>query len=1041
MSDDDLTDTTADLSDGAGEPSAAASVTAPASARAEDPVLVVGLGASAGGLEALREFFDRVPPTTGCAFVVVQHLSPDYKSIMDELLARNTSMPVRSAEHGVRLQPDSVYLIPPRKNLTLQDGHLQLAEQHTDRGVHLPIDVFFRSLAEDAQLRSVAIVLSGTGSDGSRGIRNVKEAGGLVLVQDPESARFDGMPVSAVRTGVPDFVLAPADLADYLERYVNHPLVADPDSPESARLENDGGILAEIFGLLRERSGIDFSHYKPSTVARRIERRMGINQIADVDSYLGLLKKNDIEVQTLGREMLINVTRFFRDTEAFAWLEQHVITRLIEESGSDTEVRVWVAGCSTGEEAYSLAILLDEAVRRGDTRKRVKIFATDVDVDAIADASLGRYAAEIRADVSRERLERYFTASGDGYSVRQEVRQRVVFATHNMISDPPFSNIDLICCRNVLIYFQQPIQQKVIAAFHFSLRRRGVAFFGKSESVGELKSHFEPLKERYRLFRKRQSATGPITSSLRLGSPENGGLRPVANLLRSYRAAPREHLFDHIKDSLINDHVPACLILDADHHAVHIYGGANRYLNRFSSGRVSTDVHDIIAEELSVPVSTALTRAENENKPVYYSSIPITLDGREISLDLEAEFFGEKNGRPAHFVIMFTDRENESHGRTRVSEAFDIGAQTRQRIRDLESELLQKQESLQVSNEELETTNEELQSANEELMSSNEELQSANEELQSVNEELFTVNHEYQEKILELSVAGNDLDHVLSLTSIALIFVDASLRVRKFTSLASRYFSLMPTDIGRPLHHISGELDYPQLFDDFDRVLGGGEAISREVFTVGGRLVEIKLIRNGEGGVDGGADDPEDERDSGAVLALIDLSARMQQDRARLERAVAPDGLPLPASDGASGSSGTPEPSGPERVSVLLLDDDDEDRHALRRQLDGVEEIALSVHEAHDLSGGLAVLADIPVDVCLIDFRLGGDTAVDFTRACREHGHTMPIIILSGNTRAELHEQLPSLESTRFVNKEEVSPLLLELTIMNALEAPDEGQR
>jgi len=330
-------------------------------------------------------------------------------------------------------------------------------------------------------------------------------------------------------------------------------------------------------------------------------------------------------------------------------------------------------------------------------------------------------------------------------------------------------------------------------------------------------------------------------------------------------------------------------------------------------------------------------------------------------------------------------------------------------------------------------------------MSSNEELQSANEELQSVNEELFTVNHEYQEKILELSVAGNELDHVLSLTSIALIFVDASLRVRKFTSLASRYFSLMPTDIGRPLHHISSDLDYPQLFDDFDRVLGGGEAISREVFTVGGRLVEIKLIRNGEGGVDGGADDPEDERDGGAVLALIDLSARLQQDRARLERAIAPDGPPLPASDGPSGASGAPGPYGPygpARVSVLLLDDDDEDRHALRRQLDGVEEIALSVHEAHDLPAGLAVLADTSIDVCLIDFRLGdGATAVDFTRACREHGHVMPIIILSGNTRAELHEQLPSLESTRFVNKEEVSPLLLELTITNALEAPDEGQR
>jgi len=1018
VSNDDTLDRTADLS---GERPSASDKPDERPVQDGEPTLIVGLGASAGGLEALRDFFGQVSPTTGCAFVVVQHLSPDYKSIMDELLARNTSMPVRSVEDGVRLQADSVYLIPPRKDLALRDGSLYLHEQSSDTVVNLPIDVFFNSLAESAQQRSVAIVLSGTGSDGSRGIKRIKEVGGLVLVQDPDSAKFDGMPLSATRTGVPDFVLSPVELANYLERYVSHPLVANRDCPQRERLENHEDILQEMFDLLRERSGIDFSHYKPTTVARRIERRMGINQIDDYDGYLGLLRHADAEVEILAREMLINVTRFFRDTEAFDFLENNVITGLIEGSGSDAEVRVWVAGCSTGEEAYSLAILLDEALRRAQSRKRVKIFATDVDVDAIANASLGRYASEIRADVTPERLERYFTVSGDGYAVCQEIRQRVVFAAHNMISDPPFSNIDLICCRNVLIYFQQPIQQKVIAAFHFALRRRGVAFFGKAESVGELKSHFEPLKERYRLFRKRANASAPISTSIRAGSPESAGLRPVANLLRSYRTAPREHLFDHVKDSLINDHVPACLILDADHHAVHIYGRANKYLNRFPSGRVSTNVHDIIAEELSVAVSTALTRAENEAKPVYYSSIPVKLDEQDRSLDLEAEYFAEKNGRPAHFVVMFTDREDESRRQVRAGEAFDIDAQTRQRIRDLEGELVQKQESLQVSNEELETTNEELQSANEELMSSNEELQSANEELQSVNEELFTVNHEYQEKIIELSVASNDLDHVLSLTSIALIFVDPSLRIRKFTSLADRYFNLMPTDVGRPLHHISNDLEYPQLFDDFDRVFGDGEPISRDVFTADGELVEIKLMRNSAA-----EDNPQDE--TGAVLTLIDLSTRMRQDRARMDRAMVSEG----------GGDAAGKASDARRVAVLLVEDNDEDRYALRRQLDNVDEISLEVHDACDVPGGLDVLARQRIDVCLIDYRLGADTAVDFTRLCAERGHTMPFIILSGNTRAELHEQLPSLESAHFVNKEEVSPLLLELTILNALDGEQE---
>jgi len=997
----------------------------PASAPPTDgePLLYVGLGASAGGLEALREFFSSMSSATNMTFIVVQHLSPDHKSLMDELLAKDTEMPVESVVDGVRVRPNAIYLIPPRKNMVLVDGRLHLSDQRSGQGVNLPIDFFFRSLAQSAEHRSVAIVLSGTGSDGSRGIRAIKEAGGLVLVQEPDTAKFDGMPLSAIRTGLTDIMHGAGELADYLESYVCQPLVREGEGGIKQRLEGDDETLRGIFALLKKQSGVDFSHYKPATVARRIERRMGVHQVNDLGEYLEFLRSTEREIETLARELLINVTRFFRNTEAFEHLEKHVIPALFEK-GDGGEIRIWIAGCSSGEEAYSVAILIDEARRRLDPERRVKIFATDVDPDAIAEASLAHYTPEIENDVSADRITSHFLKDGESYVLRKEIRQLVVFATHDMISDPPFSNIDLICCRNVLIYFRRAVQQKIIAAFHFSLRREGAIFFGSSETVGELKTHFEPIDERLRIFKK-SNTSRPSAAMRRSGTVVSGGqigsvaLPPVANLLRSSRPAVRESPFEHIKDSLINDFVPACLVLDAEHRAVHIYGRANRFLTRFPAGRVSTNVHDIIAEELAVPVSTSLARAERESRPVYYSSIPVTVEGRVIEVDLQSEHFPEKNGKPAHYVLILTEAE-PAERETRARQRFDIGEETRQRIRDLEAELLHKQEHLQVTNEELETTNEELQSTNEELMSSNEELQSANEELQSVNEELFTVNNEYQEKITELSLANADLDNVLSFTAVGILFLDRNMCIRKYTEVATRFFHVLPSDIGRPLHHISSELEYPRLFADIETVVAGGESIDRDVFTANGQIIQIKIVPYRTEGLD-----DRDPHFQGTILTLTDLSVRVRQDRERRERLrlERPD-MPLPEID----------ETGVTRYRVLVIDDSESDRVVLKRHLSKIENLATEIIEAKDVNSGLQALHDERIDVCLVDYRLGPDTANDFAARARRANYRVPVIMVSGYTREQLREELPSSSLTHFINKEEISPLLLELTLRNAVE-------
>lgn len=980
------------------------------------PVLYVGIGASAGGLEALRDFFDHMSADSDAGFIVVQHLSLDFESLMDELLARNTSMSVENVVHGVEVLANTIYLIPPGKNITLVDGCLYLSEQRRQGGVNLPIDHFFRSLATDAKHRAVGIVLSGTGSDGSRGIKSIREAGGLILVQDRKSARFDGMPFNAEKTGTADFVLPPEELAVYLSTFLKNSMVRGVRSVLRAADNNEESVLSLIFSLLKTHYGIDFGQYKATTVARRIERRMGINQVQSQFDYLNILQTSRTELETLGRELLINVTSFFRDEAAWDYLSAQIIKPMVEQADEDAELRFWVAGCSAGEEAYSLAIVIDEAVREFGKELKIKIFATDADVEAIAHASTARYREEIAHDVSNDRLARYFIRAGMEYEIRPDIRKTVAFATHNMINDPPFSNIDLITCRNVLIYFQQAVQRVVMSAFHFSLKDNACVFFGTSESVGELKTHYKVLHERFRVYEKITNTRLPISSVNSAGSEKPTlGMRPVSNLLRSYRANSKNaNRFEHVKDHLINDFVPCCLILNSEHQAMHLYGNANKYLIRFPVGRVSTNIHEIIVEELSVALDTALSRSKAESKPVSYSNIQTTINDQPAMVDMQVEYFPDRGGMEACYSVVLMEADAKPVMKS-GSSSFDHSEETRQRIRDLENELLHKQEHLQVSNEELETTNEELQAVNEELMSSNEELQSTNEELQSVNEELYTVNCEHQEKIEELMTVNDDMDNILVATSVGIIFLDNEMFIRKYTSVAAKYFNLLLSDVGRPLHHISNELEYSRLFEDMETVSRTSHCVYREVFTAKGAAVQIRLLPYSSSAVDRG-------KTSGVTITITDLSPRLDAHEDHRARNIqTPKSYP---------GQLTPPMA---KIRILVVDDSESDRRVIKRHLSHIKSLIVETFEADDIDSALHSLRNDDIDVCLVDYRLGVETADDLSRQIADHNNLLPVILMSGYSRSELEERVPDNLLMYFLNKGDISALLLELSIRHAI--------
>ena len=816
---------------------------------------IVGIGASAGGLEALEAFFDNAPLRSGMAFVVVQHLSPDFRSLMDELLARHTDLPIHLVEDGMLVEADHVYLIPPKKEMIISGGRLLLSERDRQQELTLPIDVFFRSLAQDCGKRAVAIVLSGGGSDGSRGIRAVHEAGGLVIVQDIESAQFDGMPKTARDAGVATFVLAPQEMPHVLVEHVRSAGASSLDVRTGRDQPSDRGIGA-VYAMLQTEFGIDFTHYKPSTVTRRIERRLQLSRVDDIEEYVHRLRRGREELDMLYRDLLIGVTRFFRNEEAFAVLEQTVLPELMEKGPRDAPLRVWVAGCATGEEAYTLAILLAELSEKHGNRP-VKIFATDVHPGSIEAASRATYGEEAVANVSRARLERFFLKRSGGYQVIPDIRQMVVFAAHNVIKDAPFTRMDLISCRNMLIYLQPPAQQKVLSLFHFALNKGGVCFLGPSESPGALFHDFEALDRHWRIYRKYSDVRIPV-------DPRFHPTRPELRLAPPASPSPTRYSLTGLLgtyDQLLDESMPPSLLVSEKGELLHSFAGASRFLE-LRDGRQDLDILDIVGSELRMVLVGGLARARKEKAAVVFKGVRIRVADQEAFYKVTVRRVRARGPSDAgHVLVTIEGMEAPAPAREETATEIDLAHVSREQLSALESELSYTKENLQAAIEALETGNEELQAANEELLASNEELQSTNEELQSVNEELYTVNAEYQRKIAELTELTNDMDNLLSSTDVGTIFLDRQLRIRRFTPQIADSFTLLPQDVGRSIESFTHKLDHPGLTEDLRRVVADGAPVEREVRDRDGRAFFLRVLPyRAKGEV------------LGVVITLIDVS-------------------------------------------------------------------------------------------------------------------------------------------------------------------------
>ena len=805
---------------------------------------IVGIGASAGGLAAFEAFFSGMPADidTGMAFVLVQHLAPDHKSILSDLIRRYTRMDVFNVEDGMVVKPNCAYIIPPGRDMAFMGDTLHLFEPSAPRGLRLPIDFFFRSLAVDQRERAICIILSGTGSDGTLGVRAIKGEGGMVMVQAPESTEYDGMPRNAIATGLVDYVLQPAEMPAQLMAYVAHTF--SQSSPlrhiPAGKAEN---ALKKIFILLRAGTGHDFSQYKKNTINRRIERRMAVHQIEMIDNYVQYLQQTPPEVEELFRDLLIGVTNFFRDPEAFQALEEQVIPKIFAGKSAGSTIRVWSPGCSTGEEAYSLAILLQErleALKQGHT---VQIFATDIDSRAIATARTGIYPASIAADISPERFARFFTVEPGGCvcRIQKSLRDMLVFSEHNVIKDPPFSKLDLISCRNLLIYIGEDLQRKIISLFHYALSPGGVLFLGTSETIGTSDRLFTTLDRKSKLYQRNDDLQGyrrdPL-GSLLTPMTEVNATRPQISPDIKTASPGKVPLRNLTEQTILQQVAPVAVLVDKKGAIVYLHGRTGMYLE-MPPGDTETNILKMAREGLGHALTLALQKSVVSNKIVRYSGLRVKTNGDFTGVNLTVHPVSPTSiatiGGPLYLVVF---EESSLFGQDLLtavlhgkegSEASNISPETtaeasiqklRQELRIKEEYLQNAIEEMDTSNEELKSSNEEMQSVNEEMQSTNEELETSKEELQSVNEELATVNAELQTNVADLSRANNDMNNLLAGTGIATVFVDLQQRILRFTPSASQIINLIGSDLGRPVGHIVSNLrGYNRLVEDVQTVL------------------------------------------------------------------------------------------------------------------------------------------------------------------------------------------------------------------------------
>ncbi len=813
---------------------------------------IVGIGASAGGLEALEQFFSNMPSDTGMAFVVIQHLDPTHVGILPELLQRVTTMPVRQAMDGLAVEPNSVYVIPPNKSLSVLNGHLYLLVPVESRGLRLPIDFFLKSLANDRLQNSIAVILSGMGSDGSQGLKAIKEKNGIVLVQEPKSAKFDAMPLSAIEAVIADVVAPAIELPAKLLAILK--LVPTVDTQKGID-EKSKSHLEKIIILLREHSGHDFSLYKKNTLFRRIERRKGIHQIEKIGSYVRFLQENPAEVDILFKELLIGVTSFFRDPEVWEKLKESILPEMIRDVPNRHVFRAWVTACSTGEEAYSLAMIFKEVAEKLPNQKGIslQIFATDLDKDAIEKARAGVFSENIASDISPERLSRFFVLETGGYRISNSIREMVVFAPQNIIKDPPFTKLDILTCRNMLIYMEPELQRKLISLFNYSLNQDGILVLGTAETLGVSTEGFREIDTKMKIY-KRTSAISPAE----LADFPSAFFRN-RSFTTEKKLVPKtlDNIQTITEQILLQRFAPASVLVNDRGDILYITGRTGKYLEP-AAGKANMNIHAMMREGLSQLVSDALRKAMRDFSPVFVKNAKIPSNDTFNSVDVTVQRLEAPESVNGLIIIVFTDVKDPAEKTTskgRASKSLSSGKlkELEEQLRRSHEELQTTREEMQTSQEELKSTNEELQSTNEELQSTNEELTTSKEEMQSMNEELQTVNIELQSKVNDYVRANDDMKNLLNSTEIATLFLDKDFNIRRFTDHAQNIVKIRKSDIGRPFTDLVTNLNYPEMEAHVRDVLNKLNTIEKPIATNDNRWFSVRIMpyRTLEDKVDG----------------------------------------------------------------------------------------------------------------------------------------------------------------------------------------------
>ncbi len=804
---------------------------------------IAGIGSSAGGLEALGKMFQHMPTDSGVGFVLIQHLDPSHKSSMAELLRRYTDMEVLEIEDGMQVEPNKLYVTPPNKNVGIINGILHLAVPKEPHGLRRPIDFFFQSLADDMEDHSIGVILSGFGSDGTIGIRAIKSLGGMVIAQDPDSAVSGSMPSSAIDTDLVDYIAPPEKIPQNLTTYIKR-LGKRPPKRIIGKDEESLSSLQKILILIRNRTGHDFSLYKESTINRRIARRMNVHQLDKVSDYLKYIQKNSKEINVLFKELLINVTSFFRDLDAFKAFQKYLTSEVLDKKMDGERVRIWIPGCSTGEEVYSIAMIIQEYIDISGKHLEVQLFGTDIDEDAINIARSATYPSTIVTDVSSERLHKFFTKKGDGYRVKKSIREMAIFAPHDVLINPPFSKLDSISCRNVLIYMNKDAQKKMLSAFNYALKSGGILFLGPSESISNFVESFTTMDNKWKIYKSKKTDHAPAGDFVRF---------PYAKLPQDYTTVEDleiigksdQNIAKNVERMLIEKYAPPTVIVNSEGRIIFIHGRVGKYLEP-AEGVANLSITDMAREGIKFELNSAINEAVLKNKEVEYQNLDVKTNGDYQTINLSVRPILKPKLMESLLMVTFEDIELSKKEKEKLPETTP---KKDRRIRELEEELRVTKERLHTTIEELETSNEELKSANEELQSMNEELQSTNEELetskeelQSLNEELLTVNTELQNKVDQLSEVNDDMNNLLNSIEIPTIFVDKDIKIKRFTKETTKLINLIPSDVGRPLEDIVSNVEYDNLIKDIKEVMDRVIYKEEEVRTKDGRWYLVRII-------------------------------------------------------------------------------------------------------------------------------------------------------------------------------------------------------